>query len=156
METVFARRAREQPFSSEQMSLIVGSLLGDGHLMRSTARFCFRVHHGLAQRDYVRWKFALLHNFVRTAPRAARNGFYFRTVAHPTLSELSTAFYGGGKKVVPFDLLEHAFDPLSRCRLRSGSWTTALPTEDRCASTLSASRTGKRSNYAGSCTVAST
>jgi len=91
----------------------VGSLLGDGHLMRSTAGFCFRAHHGVAQICYVRWKYAFLRSFVRTAPRISGSGCYFRTITHPALSELADDFYSDGKKIVPVRRLERAFTTLS-------------------------------------------
>jgi len=69
VETHFARLARETTLSSLQRELIVGSLLGDAYLMPTTSGFCFRVNHGMQQRDYVDWKFNMLAKLVRTPPR---------------------------------------------------------------------------------------
>ena len=79
METHFATAARKKPFSSLQRELIVGSLLGDAYLMPTTSGFCFRVNHGMQQRDYVDWKFKMLAEFVRTPPRESGTCYYFRT-----------------------------------------------------------------------------
>ena len=110
VETIFARRARAKRFTKQQISLIVGSLLGDGHLMRTTAGYCFRVHHGLAQESYVAWKYNALRDFVRTPPTKCGRGCYFRTVSHPTLCLLAERFYRANSKTVRIDILEHAFD----------------------------------------------
>ena len=106
VETYFGRRARATAFDSRQRELIVGSLLGDATLLKTTSGYCFRVHHGLAQRSLVDWKYAALANFVRTVPRESGNGYYFRTVSHPWLTELREQFYQDGKKIVPIGLLE--------------------------------------------------
>jgi hypothetical protein len=84
---------------------MIGSLLGDATLLKTTSGYCFRVHHGRRQQDLVDWKYAELAQFVRTAPRTSGNGYYFRTVSHPKLAELRETFYAGQKKIVPFKLL---------------------------------------------------
>ena len=113
VETHFARRARETPLSSLQRELIVGSLLGDAYLMPTTSGYCFRVNHGLQQRDYVDWKFKLLAQFVRTPPRESRNCYYFRTVTHPEFSLYREFFYSSSRKVVPVELLYEQFTGFS-------------------------------------------
>jgi LAGLIDADG DNA endonuclease family len=106
VETLFARNARATPLTSLQRDLVIGSLLGDGYLMPTTAGCCFRVTHGHQQRHYVDWKFSLISEFVRTAPRVSGRSYYFRTVTHPELSGLRQAFYApGARKGIPLDLL---------------------------------------------------
>ena len=113
METHFARRARELILSSLQRELIVGSLLGDAYLMPTTSGYCFRVNHGLQQRDYVDWKFKLLAQFVRTPPRESGKCYYFRTVTHPEFSLYRESFYSSSRKVVPVELLHEQFTEFS-------------------------------------------
>ena len=113
METHFAQRAREIPLDSPQRELIVGSLLGDAYLMPTTSGFCFRVNHGLHQREYVDWKFNLLAPFVRTPPRESGNCYYFRTVTHPEFSRYREFFYSDNRKIVPLKLLQQQFTELS-------------------------------------------
>jgi hypothetical protein len=84
---------------------MIGSLLGDATLLKSTSGYCFRVHHGHRQRAVVDWKYAELARFVRTAPRTSGNGYYFRTVTHPRLAELRESFYAAERKIVPIKLL---------------------------------------------------
>jgi hypothetical protein len=85
---------------------MIGSLLGDATLLKTTSGFCFRAHHGQRQQDLVDWKYAELADFVRTAPRASGNGYYFRTVTHPELAVLRESFYAVKQKIVPIRLLE--------------------------------------------------
>ncbi len=110
METEFSRVARRIPMSSRQRSLIIGSLLGDGTLLRTTAGSCFRVQHGLRQSGFVEWKHEILRCYVRTGPRICGRGVYFRTISHPELSELRDQFYVECRKVVPLALLETELD----------------------------------------------
>jgi hypothetical protein len=84
---------------------MIGSLLGDATLLKTTSGFCFRVHHGRTQQALVDWKYAELARFVRTAPRLSGNGYYFRTVTHPKLAELRELFYTDNRKIVPIGLL---------------------------------------------------
>lgn len=113
METHFGRKARTIPLTGRQYEIVVGSLLGDATLAATTSGYCFRVHHGLAQRDLVDWKYAELRQFVRTPPRVSGSGYYFRTVTHPALSDLRTKFYPEGRKSVPVDVLRRYFTPLA-------------------------------------------
>ena len=110
VETHFARRARAIPVTGEQSSLVIGSLLGDGTLLRTTAGYCFRVHHGRAQKRLVDWKYRSMVDFVRSEPRECGSGIYFRTVSHPAFSRLREQFYVEGRKVVPSTLLEQELD----------------------------------------------
>ena len=112
-ETHFARLAREIPLNSLQRELIVGSLLGDAYLMPTTSGFCFRVNHGLHQREYVDWKFKLLAEFVRTPPRESGSCYYFRTVTHPEFSDYREFFYSNSRNIVPMDLLNKQFTEFS-------------------------------------------
>ena len=106
METLFARSARSSPLTELQRDLVIGSLLGDGYLMPTTAGYCFRVSHGAQQQDYVDWKFRFISDLVRTAPRASGRSYYFRTVTHPEFSGLRQAFYApSARKGIPLSLL---------------------------------------------------
>ena len=113
VETHFATAARKKSFSALQRELIVGSLLGDAYLMETTSGFCFRVNHGIQQREYVDWKFKLLAEFVRTPPRESGTCYYFRTVTHPEFSHYRDHFYSSNRKVVPLALLHQQFSELS-------------------------------------------
>lgn len=113
METHFAQMARRTPLTARQWGLVVGSLLGDASLPATTAGHCFRVHHSLAQRALVEWKYAELRAFVRTPPRQSGRAFYFRTITHSAFGELALAAYDRRVKIVPFRFLERYFTALS-------------------------------------------
>jgi hypothetical protein len=107
VETLFARNARRNPLTGLQRDLVIGSLLGDGYLMPTTAGYCFRVSHGTQQQEYVDWKFGFVSDLVRTAPRASGRSYYFRTVTHPEFSGLRQAFYAPrARKGIPLSLLD--------------------------------------------------
>ena len=120
VETHFARRARETSLNSLQRELIVGSLLGDAYLMPTTSGYCFRVNHGMQQRDYVDWKFKLLAELVRTPPRESGKCYYFRTVTHPEFSHYREQFYSVDRKIVPLQLLDEQFSETESCGLVDG------------------------------------
>ena len=81
--------------------------------MPTISGYCFRVNHGLQQRDYVDWKFNLLSQFVRTRPRESGKCYYFRTVTHPEFSLYRESFYSNSRKVVPIELLHEQFTEFS-------------------------------------------
>ena len=111
IETIFARQARKQDLNARQRDLVIGSLLGDGYLAKTTRGYAFRVNHGCVQKDYVDWKYSVLRNLVNSPPRYAEKCYYFRTVSHPFFDRLRKQFYSGRKKVVPYELVEERLNP---------------------------------------------
>jgi LAGLIDADG DNA endonuclease family len=105
VETYFARQARQRPLDRVQHELVVGSLLGDGTLLKTTSGWCFRVHHGLKQRSYVDFKHQFLREYVQSQPRQSGRAYYFRTITHAAFSDYRERFYQGNRKVIPIDLL---------------------------------------------------
>lgn len=110
MDTLLAREARKLSVSKSQLMLIVGSLLGDGYLDKTTRGYSLRIHHGIAQKDYVDFKYQLIKSFVNSYPKQSGKAYYFRTVSHPIFSTLRSLFYMKQKKVVPNVFLEENFD----------------------------------------------
>src|ERR1700732_2234449 len=114
MRTHFGIAASRTPLSGVQRELIVGSLLGDGCLLRTTAGFCFRVHHGLRQRDYVAWKYSFLEKFVRAGPRITGRAAHFRTISHPEMLLMRPRFYDvAGRRRVDAQFLGRELTPFS-------------------------------------------
>jgi len=103
METKFAHQARKKNFNHHQLELIIGSLLGDGHLAKTTRGFAFRVNHGIKQKNYVDWKYRIIKEFVNSTPCCYKNLYYFRTISHPAFKRLRERFYCGNKKILPND-----------------------------------------------------
>jgi recombination protein RecA len=106
LETHFSRAARSHLLTPGQHDFITGSLLGDATLLRTTAGWSFRVHHGLEQSWYVDYKYDFIKELVRSQPSRSGQGYYFRTITHPQLAEYRIRFYDRARKIVPIDLLE--------------------------------------------------
>lgn len=104
-----------------QKDLIIGSLLGDGtmRLGKGAQNVNFKVEHGLAQKEFVDWKYQILKSFVFTEPKISyrydKNGkkyaksWWFRTIRHPYFTEIYKRFYQGngyknGTKIVPIEI----------------------------------------------------
>ena len=98
VETYRARAARKLKLIPDQWSLILGSLLGDAYLVRTTRGFAFRVNHGIKQCGYVDWKYEKLKDFVNSPPSYAEGCYYFRTVSHDAFSFLQALFTPTGKR----------------------------------------------------------
>ncbi|MEK7178288.1 MAG: hypothetical protein AAB721_01365 [Patescibacteria group bacterium] len=107
--------------NKQQKDLVIGSLLGDGTMWlgKGAQNVNFKVEHGLAQKEYVQWKYQILKPFVFTEPKMSyrndSNGkpyeksWWFRTIRHPELTEIYKSFYKGsgyksGRKVIPVNL----------------------------------------------------
>lgn len=104
---------RATKLTSDQVSVIVGSLLGDGYLDETTMGYSLRFHHGIKQKDYIDWKYSVLSNIVNSPPKVYGTKVYFRTVSHPYLVNLRKLFYKGKNKVIPKSFLKEFLDPLS-------------------------------------------
>ncbi len=94
-----------------QREILVGLLLGDGHLeTRNCGRtYRLKVEQSLRKSDYVLWLYENFENFVLKKPKEkekVRDGvktknIWFSTVSHGSLRFYAQQFYASGKKVVP-------------------------------------------------------
>ena len=107
------------PFSSEQMSIIKGGLLGDGCLhpgwLGTSVNYVFSKTHSLKQKEYVEWTCKKLQPFVIKVPYlyAPVQSLKLRTISHSTLTALRLLFYPAGKKSLPEDMRSIISDPLA-------------------------------------------
>lgn len=103
--------------SNVQNDVLLGTLLGDGHLQVScsgrTARL--EISHSYSSKDYVRWKKEIFGRWVICEPRhhKANNGFSFRTLSHPLLYKYQRIFYENGIKIIPKQIGDLLKNPLS-------------------------------------------
>ena len=104
MDSLELRNKRKQKLNSAQKSLIVGTILGDGHVLKTTMGYCLRIKHSIKQKELVDWKHTLLEN-ISTPPKIYQNSYYFRTVSHPELPYYRNLFYRGKRKRIPRQLL---------------------------------------------------
>ncbi|MBI2467917.1 MAG: recombinase RecA, partial [Candidatus Rokubacteria bacterium] len=80
--------------TEDQFQMLLGGGLGDGSIRMTGAHAAhFRVGHGVAQKDYLRWKHAMLAPFSRPIGPMGR-GFGFETRTMPVLAELRAELYG--------------------------------------------------------------
>ena len=99
VETKITQWMKTQAFNDRQKRLVVGSLLGDAHVVRTTQGYAYRANHGKAQRDYIHWKYQLLKPFIRTEPKLSQDRcWHFRTVTHPEMSGFRSRWYEGNRK----------------------------------------------------------
>ncbi len=102
--------------SQVQMSVVIGSLLGDGYVrkIKNRSNAFLEVNHSLSQKEYVDWKYEVLKPFVGGVPKTRKgNGervaYRFYSKQHPTFSELRNKFYKDGRKIIP----DIQLDPIS-------------------------------------------
>lgn len=93
--------------STRQRELLVGLLLGDGHLETQNQGRTYRlkVEHSLKQNDYTQWLYQEFRDWIPggiyTRTRGNHQVVGFRTVSHATFRFYGQQFYPEGKKVIP-------------------------------------------------------
>lgn len=97
--------------SSEQRDIIVGLLLGDGHLetLNQGRTYRLRIEHSFNQKEYVDWLFGKFSAFTLSGPHTKRqmvkgkeySKCYFTTIGTGKLRYYGKLFYPHGKKQVP-------------------------------------------------------
>ena len=101
MDTVRARVARQRTLTDMQHDVVAGSLFGDEHFVRTTCGYALRVNHGIAQQEYVMWKYRILEVLTNSPPREYEKSYYFRTVTHRFFDEMRSVFYRDHTKIIP-------------------------------------------------------
>lgn len=106
--------------SPKQREILVGILLGDGHLETSNKGRTYRlkIEQSERHRTYIAHLYECFRQWVRTAPqeKVARSGdcvsrnWWFQTLSHSAFRFYAHQFYGKGKKSVP-DLIHHYLTP---------------------------------------------
>lgn len=107
-----------------EKEVILGTILGDGHLRKLKTGARLEIGHSVKQKDFVFWKYQELKRFVSKEPHCvkifdARFGktyeqWRFSTRLHDFFTELRTAFYRkNGKKIVPQLISSLLTSPLS-------------------------------------------
>lgn len=112
------RLAKEIPLSQEAKDIIIGSLLGDGHICHGGY---FSEKHSEKQIKYLEWKGNILksiiapkgYNFYYCIDKRSNNQLYsfsIRTIAHSFLYEMRNKFYiqenGIWRKIIPDNIEE--------------------------------------------------
>jgi hypothetical protein len=106
-----------------QRSIIVGTILGDGHLETQNGGQTYRlkIEHSAKQSAYVDWQYIQLKDWVRTPPKFKRKqlgqveheNYYFQTLSLAQLRFYGKQFYGKqNEKCVPRQI-GHWLTPLA-------------------------------------------
>lgn len=105
--------------NKEQLEVLIGSLLGDGHLRTKTEgkTAVFSEGHSPKQEHYLRLKANVLENLGANVSYTEPNKkqkipygkYQLHTKTNPYLGELREKFYKNGKKVLPRKLIEENF-----------------------------------------------
>ncbi len=100
--------------SEIQREVLIGKLLGDGHLGLNGREARLQVLHSFKQREYVDWQYAIFQDWTKSPPAPLGQGDYrFRTVTHPEFTRYYRLFYPQGVKVVPRDIAGYLNSPLA-------------------------------------------
>ena len=94
----------EEKLTSTQKELLIGSLLGDGHLRPHRAGVVFEFIQSAKRKFYVQWKHEVLGDLACPQIyhyRGRREYYKLVTRTNPELMELYSIFYKGGRKTVP-------------------------------------------------------
>lgn len=103
--------------TSRQRSIIVGKLLGDGHLESQDEGRTYRlkIEHSIKQKEYVDWLYEELKNLVGKPPYIKKRGEFksygFFTYSLGSLRFYGHQFYSGNKKIIP-KLIHKLINPL--------------------------------------------
>lgn len=113
------RKLKNIPLNTEQKSIILGSLLGDGGIQVAWAgtskNYRFAKMHSVKQREYIDWTYERLKPFVLSGPwiYEPTQSIRLRTISHPELTDMRQLFYRDDKKVLPKNIAEIISDPLA-------------------------------------------
>ncbi len=109
--TAIRELARSLTLTKQQRAIVVGLMLGDGHLETQNQGRTYRlkIEQSFGHREYVDWLYSQLGNLGQTPPRAreqiraekVNQKYGFNTLSLATFRFYGTLFYKDGKKVVP-------------------------------------------------------
>lgn len=120
--------------TSAQRQILIGLLLGDGHLESVTAKRTYRlkVEYSERQKEYLLWLWDIWKDWVRTPPRKRIKTLpsgttipvmEFTTYSHGTFRFYAQQFYKNGKKAIP-KIIGKLLTPVSLAIwfMDDGSW----------------------------------
>lgn len=108
--------------TKRQREIIIGKLLGDGHLetLDNGRTYRLKIEHSLSQKEYVDWLYQEFKEWVRTPPQIKFqkvNGkifkkYWFNTLSHGSFRFYAQQFYRDKRKCVP-KLIHRWLTPLA-------------------------------------------
>lgn len=122
-------RHHKSELTSEESSLIVGSLLGDGHMRKRRGKKTYpqlMIEQSTKHKEYVYWLkdklvdwiFDLKKPIITNRKFSKKTHSYyhslsFQTICHPAFENLYNGFYKSGKKILNKDFILKNFNELS-------------------------------------------
>jgi hypothetical protein len=123
-------RKKSLSLTDIQRSILIGTLLGDGHLETQDGGRTYRlkIEHQLSQSDYTEWLYSHFKGWVRSGiyrKQKPNDKEYvgFTTYSHGSFRFYAQQFYKNGKKVIP-EAIGKLLDPLGIAVwfMDDGSW----------------------------------
>jgi len=112
-----------QNFSLEEKNIIIGTVLGDGHLVKNKKKgeSCLYLGHSIKQREYIEWKHSQLNRWIGCKTYSLKhkigNKTYetlnFVTRRNKKFTELRNIFYRNNKKIFPVDFVRNNINEFS-------------------------------------------
>ncbi len=111
------------PLTDLQRQVLIGTLLGDGHLERNGHHVRLKIDHSLKQKAYAWWKYQVLKNITPSPPKRIAifdsrtqkvyKHYRFATFSSSELEDLYSQFYTDGTKKVPSRIRQLLTEPVS-------------------------------------------
>lgn len=109
--------------SQRQKEILIGIILGDGHLEKNGRNVRLRVDHGLRQKEYLYWKYNEFKGLCRGKPRLVikkdsrtdkiYSWWHFSTSSNSCFDDLYKTFYFAKRKIIPKNISDLLRSPLS-------------------------------------------
>ncbi len=91
--------------SNFQREVLIGSILGDGHLELnwSKTNVKLKLCHSQKQQEYIAWKYEIFRDWVLNGLKTYEKtrSILFKTISHPEFTRLWGIFYKKGRKIIP-------------------------------------------------------
>lgn len=107
-------KTQKNKLSQRQRDILIGLLLGDGHLetQNNGRTYRLKIEHSMEQSDYVMWLYEEFRDFINQKPytKIRKNGqksFGFSTLSIASFRFYGKSFYPKGKKIVPEIMLKN-------------------------------------------------
>ena len=98
----------------EEFQILIGSILGDGHieLTHNSVNYCYKEGHAVSQKEYLLWKYHKLKRLECVFHDYSPNRVVLKSPNLPIFTELRRLFYNTGRKYIPKDIID-SLTPLS-------------------------------------------
>ncbi|MFH1308609.1 MAG: LAGLIDADG endonuclease [Patescibacteria group bacterium] len=109
--------------SNRQKDILIGIILGDGHLEQNGKNVRLKIDHTEKQKDYLKWKYLEFNNLASSKPRIIERTdkrtkkeykrWHFSTFSLELFNFYRNKFYKSNRKIIPLDIHKFLKSPLS-------------------------------------------